>query len=303
MVAKKRVKIPQGISDSIMFESDRTCCICQKSGLAVHTHHIDENPTNNSLENLVVLCLEDHAQVSTKQTMGKGISHSLLKKYKVEWCAVVRSRREALLVKPKASLGEVNTYLEALACHEIRKATLNTDMKKWGDIECSLMLVAPYPESWMYGDAVRHEVLNFLKSVACATRHGMPNIVATQVSHIAIVSLPIVSLVVKARHLPKKSQIQLFQTAIDIGFSMAHDGVKYLKNFKVTMAGLDLLNKTLRYAHLNNLSSIKKEALNNFEHFLEVASNTGDKKAIEWGVFERDDALALEGDSLPRMPR
>jgi hypothetical protein len=303
MEKKKRIKIPQGIADDVMFEADNICCVCHKPGLEVQIHHIDENPSNNSPENLIVLCLEDHAKISAKKGMGKGMSPGVLKKRKAEWCESVRGRKEQSFGKSKINVQDVDAYLEALACHEIRKATFGIDRKDWHEVKRCLAQVYPYAESWLYGDAVRREVLDLLYSLACATRHEMPVDIANQISHMSASSLPMASLVAKAHRLPDDFQMDLFRSAITIGFALAHDGVKYLKDIKVTKAGLQLLHKVLRYSHLNSLEVLKKEALQNFEHFVEVAGHASNEKAIEWGNFERDDALALDGDPLPKLPR
>lgn len=299
----KRIPIPQEIQDAVIFEADITCCMCRKPGLAFHIHHIDGDPANNLPINLVALCLEDHARVSSKSPIGKGITPGVVAKYKSDWCATVRARKEAALVRPVPVEGSIDAYMEALACHEIRKLVLHIDMKDWGVVEKCLDEIAPYSASWAYGDSVRYEVLDFLYSLSCATRHDMPISVATRVEHMAITALPISSLVAPAQKPPSDSQTPLFRTGLTIGFSMAHDGVKYLKSFDVTLTGLQVLRQVLRYAHLNRLKDIKKECLGYFEHFLEVAGYAKDEKAVKWAIFERDDALALDGDPLPQMPK
>jgi hypothetical protein len=36
------------------------CCVCKERGIGTHFHHIDENPSNNSSDNIAVLCVKDH---------------------------------------------------------------------------------------------------------------------------------------------------------------------------------------------------------------------------------------------------
>ena len=300
--SRKRKTIPEELSADILYESDRICCVCHQPGLAVQIHHIDGDHSNNAPHNLAVLCLEDHARVSSKSTMGKGISPTLLTKYRNEWCQVVRSRREALVAKPTIVAGSPDAYIEALACHEVRKISFHMDSQNWSSVEKCLDEIAPYPASWHYGDQLRSEVLDILYSLACSTRHEMPESVASQIESIASAALPIASLVAPAHKLPSEEQIHIFQSALSIGFSLAHDAVKYLKNHKVMFAGTHLLRKVLRYSHLNKLEELKKETLGRFEHLLEVAGYANDEYAKEWIIFDRDDALALDGDPLPKMP-
>ena len=53
MLKKIRTPIPSEIASEILFLSDRTCCICYERGKEVQIHHIDENPSNNSLNNML----------------------------------------------------------------------------------------------------------------------------------------------------------------------------------------------------------------------------------------------------------
>ena len=59
-MAKDRVPIPPEIAAELLFASDHTCCVCRDRGRAVQIHHIDEDPANNTEENLSVLCLLCH---------------------------------------------------------------------------------------------------------------------------------------------------------------------------------------------------------------------------------------------------
>lgn len=299
---KKRKTIPEELAADVLYESDRTCCVCHTPNLAVQIHHIDGDHSHNVPHNLAILCREDHARVSSKSPMGKGISPVLLAKYRDEWCQVVRNRREALVAKPTVVAGSPDAYLEALACHEVRKISFGMDFRDWASVEECLNEIEPYPASWHYGDQLRSEVLDILYSLACSTRHEMPERVAGQIESIASVALPIASLVAPAHKLPNEEQMVIFRSALSIGFSLAHDAVKYLKNHDVLFAGTHLLRKVLRYAHLNKLEDLKKESLGRFEHLLEVAGHANDAHAKEWIVFDRDDALALDGDPLPKMP-
>ena len=57
---KTRIPIPKDIEAKVMFNHDRTCCVCNEKMLRIEIHHIDENPSNNSEDNLAVLCAECH---------------------------------------------------------------------------------------------------------------------------------------------------------------------------------------------------------------------------------------------------
>ena len=58
-----RPKIPLRIRREIKIKCRGLCCICHARGIQIH--HIDEDNTNNNIDNLVPLCLECHNHQST----------------------------------------------------------------------------------------------------------------------------------------------------------------------------------------------------------------------------------------------
>jgi hypothetical protein len=82
---KKRIKIPDKVTAEILFLCRNTCCICGSQFIPLHIHHIDENPSNNEIDNLIPLCLNCHANVHSKSNMGISYSKLLLEKYR-SWC-------------------------------------------------------------------------------------------------------------------------------------------------------------------------------------------------------------------------
>lgn len=89
-----RVPIPHDTAAEIMFISDRTCCVCNERGKPVQIHHIDENPGNNVIENLSVLCLECHNDTQIRGGFGRKLNSPLVIRYREEWIARVKKRRE-----------------------------------------------------------------------------------------------------------------------------------------------------------------------------------------------------------------
>ena len=45
---KERERIPEDVAATVLFESDRTCCVCRERRPA-QLHHIDEDPANNEV--------------------------------------------------------------------------------------------------------------------------------------------------------------------------------------------------------------------------------------------------------------
>ncbi len=71
MPDKKRIEIPQGTAATALFVADRTCCVCGDPDKPVQIHHIDEDPSNNNLENLAVLCLDHQEETQIKGGFGR----------------------------------------------------------------------------------------------------------------------------------------------------------------------------------------------------------------------------------------
>ncbi len=76
-----------------MFLSDRTCCVCNIRGKQVQIHHIDENPANNNLENLSVLCFDCHDQTMIKGGFGRKLESNQIIKYRNDWHERVKNRK------------------------------------------------------------------------------------------------------------------------------------------------------------------------------------------------------------------
>jgi len=73
----KRQEIPKKTQDELLTKAKHCCCICGNSG--VQLHHIDENPKNNEIGNIAVLCAKHHAEVHGNLT--KKITPSQLRLY------------------------------------------------------------------------------------------------------------------------------------------------------------------------------------------------------------------------------
>lgn len=93
MNRKIRLALSQELSAEILFKSDRTCCVCQVRGKRFQIHHIDEDPSNNTIENLSVLCLDCHNETQIRGGFGKHLTRAVVKKYRDDWHSRVSTRR------------------------------------------------------------------------------------------------------------------------------------------------------------------------------------------------------------------
>jgi hypothetical protein len=90
---KTRIPVPKDIAADILYAFDRTCCVCNEKGKSIQIHHIDEDPSNNSLDNLSVLCLECHEETQIKGGFGRKLDADQIIKYKQGWTRRVTERR------------------------------------------------------------------------------------------------------------------------------------------------------------------------------------------------------------------
>lgn len=89
----KRQKVTNDISAKLMFESARTCCVCNDANKSVHIHHIDNDASNSNYTNLIVLCLECHNKAHTNGGFVRKWSIGELKRHKTEWIKRVKKRK------------------------------------------------------------------------------------------------------------------------------------------------------------------------------------------------------------------
>src|SRR6185437_9974275 len=84
-----RPPIPTKLADQVMFACDRTCCVC-KLKKRMQIHHLDQDPTNNTFENLVALCLECHDQSHMGSSLTRGLTVGAIRLFNDAWRQVVQ---------------------------------------------------------------------------------------------------------------------------------------------------------------------------------------------------------------------
>jgi len=95
-MGKPRTPIPDDISAEVMFQHDRTCCVCHVRGKAVQIHHIDEDPTNHAVDNLAVLCFDHHEETQVRGGFAKKLKPVDVVRCRDDWIDRVRVRRDKI---------------------------------------------------------------------------------------------------------------------------------------------------------------------------------------------------------------
>ncbi|MEO2213757.1 HNH endonuclease signature motif containing protein [Paenibacillus amylolyticus] len=93
MAKKTRIEIPSDVAAKVLFVSDRTCCICRLSRKPVQIHHLDENPANNDMNNLAVLCLDCHNDTMIQGGFGRKLNSEQVILYRDDWTRIVKQKR------------------------------------------------------------------------------------------------------------------------------------------------------------------------------------------------------------------
>lgn len=88
-----REPLPRDLEARVLFDSDSTCCVCRLGSQPVQIHHIDGDPSNNTIENLAVLCLNHHTAAHTQVRFSRNLTPELIRLHNSSWREIVRVRR------------------------------------------------------------------------------------------------------------------------------------------------------------------------------------------------------------------
>lgn len=121
MMAKLRVPIDDDVAAGLLYEADRTCCICGIPGRRTQIHHIDEDPSNNDPPNLAVICFECHDQTQLRGGFGRRLDAAQVRRFKQEWATRVAERRAEAdrAVLPPRALPDVPPSVSAWKSPEV----------------------------------------------------------------------------------------------------------------------------------------------------------------------------------------
>jgi hypothetical protein len=93
----ERRAIPNQVKMEALLAAGHMCCVCRGPGESLQIHHIDEDPGNNDLSNLAVLCLRHHSLAHTRGGFGRQLDARQLRYCRDSWSAAVRHRGETAI--------------------------------------------------------------------------------------------------------------------------------------------------------------------------------------------------------------
>jgi hypothetical protein len=116
LMRKIRLAIPANSADEVLYRNDHTCCICNEARKHVQIHHIDGDPSNGSIANLAVVCLDCHSRVTGVQGLGRHYGAGEVRQYKRAWEQVVLYRRSKFKPPSRASQRELIGQIDMIMC-------------------------------------------------------------------------------------------------------------------------------------------------------------------------------------------
>ena len=110
-----RIKVPQAKETELLTLSARRCCLCfainndynEKAGQIVH---LDQDPSNNDIDNLAWLCLEHHDKYDGKTSQSKGYQEHEVKTYRKKLYDTVSELRKSAFTDTKQKITSTNNF-------------------------------------------------------------------------------------------------------------------------------------------------------------------------------------------------
>src|SRR4051812_33274280 len=104
---RRRRAIPTRIVALVMRAVDMRCCLCEwRTELPPRcrgqVHHIDGNPSNNRVSNLVWLCLTHHEEVGSKGQSTRRLPADAVREYRHELQDYLKRQREAFRIQGRS---------------------------------------------------------------------------------------------------------------------------------------------------------------------------------------------------------
>ena len=116
--------IPKDIAAKVLFMSDRTCCVCRMKGKPIQIHHVDDDNSNDDMDNLAVLCIDCHNETQIKGGFHRKLNAEQIILYQNDWHSIVARDRVNMQIEqsanypPKKKIEYITTLVENLRENE-----------------------------------------------------------------------------------------------------------------------------------------------------------------------------------------
>ncbi len=105
-MAKQRIGVPEATRLELISRCNNRCCVCQTPFVVVH--HLDENPSNNEIDNLAPLCPNCHSQTHSDAAMTMNLTANRVRELRDRWFAYCENRKDVSTASPNAILKMLN---------------------------------------------------------------------------------------------------------------------------------------------------------------------------------------------------
>jgi hypothetical protein len=294
------VRLTKAMADKVICDFDRACCVCRRRTRFPIVHHIDGDRRNNVPRNLAVLCPEHHAEAHMTSGLARRLSPGQIRQFREDWLRRLNRKQELKRAALPRTPAEHEDIIAALACLEVRKLGWMLPGTRWNGTPALLKELGFYANC-LQSYTVDEEIMEALDGLMSWSPDGLPWAVANQIEGLVPPSDFVGQVASSGHRVPKRKQ-QLLKWALDIGRSMVYDAVRYHPDIKVVASGAGILHRPLRYAELNHLREIKREAIEVFREMEALASQYKFDDARRWLVFQRQDALCVGNRRPPQFP-
>jgi|GEM_PF-3898709 len=107
----------------------------------------------------------------------------------------------------------------------------------------------------------------------------------------------------RANYTIPQEKLELLEDGINLCHQICYRGIKRQQIPRVVGCGVYLLRTILRYARLNELGQVQQKSLALFDRLKQAAIEYEFEDAARWIQFKKEDALALDQNELPDLPR
>lgn len=112
----KRVDPTPGQQADLLRSNARRCCVCKRNGIGLNFHHIDGDSSNTAIENLAVLCVEDHDRHHRPKRYRRRLNHLELG---AEGILAHKKSWEAFVADAQRDVPSVKATLACYGTHDL----------------------------------------------------------------------------------------------------------------------------------------------------------------------------------------
>jgi hypothetical protein len=186
MIKKPRTSIPSETAARVLFEANRTCCVCRIRSKPVQIHHIDNNPTNHLRPNLATLCFDCHRETQITGGFDRKLDSDQVVLYRDDWVSLVaqdRSRETA--ARDAERVRDEKDLAVAMSLAEIyREARAYVELVIHYDVLGNTELRDKYIEVALSTEEADDDMVIFLRGI-----QGRPDLIPPKVAERRLVQL------------------------------------------------------------------------------------------------------------------